>query len=50
MIYRIPPPFKKAEIDIITKKKIPWIVSKTCSSLEFGLPQDFVKPKKFNFS
>lgn len=40
--------FQKAEIDIIAQKeKILAIVEvKTRSSLEFGLPQDFVKPKK----
>ena len=40
--------FQKAEIDIIARKgKILAIVEvKTRSSLDFGLPQDFVKPKK----
>lgn len=40
--------FQKAEIDIIaTKENILTIVEvKTRSSLEFGLPQDFVNPKK----
>ncbi|WP_395050574.1 YraN family protein [Flavobacterium sp.] len=40
--------FQKAEIDIIAQKeKILAIVEvKTRSSLDFGLPQDFVKPKK----
>ncbi|MDN3675549.1 YraN family protein [Flavobacterium branchiarum] len=40
--------FQKAEIDIIaTKENILIIVEvKTRSSLEFGLPQDFVNPKK----
>jgi putative endonuclease len=40
--------FQKAEIDIIAQKgNILAIVEvKTRSSLDFGLPQDFVKPKK----
>lgn len=40
--------FQKAEIDIIAlKENILAIVEvKTRSSLDFGLPQDFVKPKK----
>ena len=40
--------FQKAEIDIIAQKENPLAVVevKTRSSLEFGLPQDFVKPKK----
>jgi putative endonuclease len=40
--------FQKAEIDIIAKKEevLAVIEVKTRSSLEFGLPQDFVKPKK----
>jgi putative endonuclease len=40
--------FQKAEIDIIaTKENILAIVEvKTRSSLDFGLPQDFVNPKK----
>lgn len=40
--------FQKAEIDIIAQKgNILVIVEvKTRSSLEFGLPQEFVKPKK----
>ena len=40
--------FQKAEIDIIAKKgNILAIVEvKTRSSIDFGLPQDFVKPKK----
>lgn len=40
--------FQKAEIDIIASKDniLAIIEVKTRSSLEFGLPQDFVKPKK----
>ncbi len=40
--------FQKAEIDIIAQKgNILAIVEvKTRSSIDFGLPQDFVKPKK----
>ena len=40
--------FQKAEIDIIAKTEntLAIIEVKTRSSLEFGLPQDFVKPKK----
>jgi putative endonuclease len=40
--------FQKAEIDIIAQKdsKIAVIEVKTRSSIDFGLPQDFVKPKK----
>lgn len=40
--------FQKAEIDIIAKKDNLLVVVevKTRSSLNFGLPQDFVKPKK----
>jgi putative endonuclease len=40
--------FQKAEIDIIAKKEsiLAIVEVKTRSSLEFGLPQDFVKPKK----
>ena len=40
--------FQKAEIDIIARKgNILAIVEvKTRSSIDFGLPQDFVKPKK----
>src|SRR6187402_1188003 len=40
--------FQKAEIDIIAKKEntLAIIEVKTRSSIEFGLPQDFVKPKK----
>ncbi|KAF2516167.1 YraN family protein [Flavobacterium foetidum] len=39
---------QKAEIDIIAKKDnvIAIVEVKTRSSLDFGLPQDFVKPKK----
>ncbi|HEU4495618.1 MAG TPA: YraN family protein [Flavobacterium sp.] len=40
--------FQKAELDIIAKKDgiLAAVEVKTRSSLEFGLPQDFVKPKK----
>ena len=40
--------FQKAEIDIIVKKEniLAVVEVKTRSSIEFGLPQDFVKPKK----
>lgn len=40
--------FQKAEVDIIAQKGVILAVVevKTRSSLEFGLPQDFVKPKK----
>jgi putative endonuclease len=40
--------FQKAEIDIIAKKgdTLAIVEVKTRSSLDFGLPQDFVKPKK----
>jgi len=40
--------FQKAEIDIIARKDSNLVVVevKTRSSIEFGLPQDFVKPKK----
>ena len=40
--------FLKAEIDIIAKKEniLAIVEVKTRSSIEFGLPQDFVKPKK----
>lgn len=40
--------FQKAEIDIIAKKETTLAVVevKTRSSIDFGLPQDFVKPKK----
>ena len=40
--------FQKAEIDIIAKKNniVAIIEVKTRSSIDFGLPQDFVKPKK----
>ena len=40
--------FQKAEIDIIAEKEsiLAIIEVKTRSSLSFGLPQDFVKPKK----
>lgn len=40
--------FDKAEIDIIAQKNTTLAVVevKTRSSIDFGLPQDFVKPKK----
>jgi putative endonuclease len=40
--------FQKAEIDIIALKENSLVVVevKTRSSIEYGLPQDFVKPKK----
>lgn len=40
--------YKKAEIDIIAQKEaiLAVIEVKTRSSIDFGLPQDFVKPKK----
>lgn len=40
--------FQKAEVDIIAKKETTLAVVevKTRSSIDFGLPQDFVKPKK----
>jgi putative endonuclease len=40
--------FQKAEIDIIALKEnsLAVVEVKTRSSIEYGLPQDFVKPKK----
>ena len=40
--------FDKAEIDIIARKEntLAIVEVKTRSSLDFGLPQEFVKPKK----
>jgi len=42
--------FQKAEIDIIAQKAavLAIVEVKTRSSIEFGLPQDFVKPKKIS--
>ncbi|MES2863362.1 MAG: YraN family protein [Bacteroidota bacterium] len=42
--------FQKAEVDIIAQKNaiLAVIEVKTRSSIDFGLPQDFVKPKKIN--
>ena len=43
--------FQKAEIDIIAQKEdvLAIVEVKTRSSTDFGLPQDFVKPKKIQF-
>ena len=40
--------FQKAEIDILAQKEniLAVVEVKTRSSLDFGVPQDFVKPKK----
>ena len=40
--------FQKAEVDIIAQKEnvLAVVEVKTRSSIDFGLPQDFVKPKK----
>ena len=40
--------FQKAEVDIIAQKEntLAIVEVKTSSTLDFGLPQDFVKPKK----
>lgn len=40
--------FQKAEVDIIAQKGtvLAIVEVKTRSSIDFGLPQDFVKPKK----
>lgn len=40
--------FQKAEIDIIARKAetVAIVEVKTRSSIDFGLPQEFVKPKK----
>ena len=40
--------FDKAEIDIIAQKEniLAVVEVKTRSTIEFGLPQEFVKPKK----
>jgi len=43
--------FQKAEIDIIAQKESVLVIVevKTRTSTDFGLPQDFVKPKKIQF-
>jgi putative endonuclease len=43
--------FQKAEIDIIAQKGtiLAVVEVKTRSTVDFGLPQDFVKPKKIQF-
>ena len=40
--------FQKAEVDVIAKREdvLAIVEVKTRSSVDFGLPQDFVKPKK----
>jgi putative endonuclease len=40
--------FQKAEVDVIAKKEdvLAIVEVKTRSSIDFGLPQDFVRPKK----
>lgn len=40
--------FQKAEVDIIARKEnvVAIVEVKTRSSIDFGLPQEFVKPKK----
>mgnify|MGYP006192974199 CR=1 FL=1 len=40
--------FQKAEVDIIAQKEntLAIVEVKTRSTIDFGLPQDFVKPKK----
>lgn len=40
--------FQKAEVDVIAKKSdvLAIVEVKTRSSIDFGMPQDFVKPKK----
>ncbi|MDI1254615.1 MAG: YraN family protein [Flavobacterium sp.] len=40
--------FQKAEVDVIAQKEniLAIIEVKTRTSIDFGLPQDFVKPKK----
>jgi putative endonuclease len=40
--------FQKAEVDVIAQKEdvLAIVEVKTRSSIDFGLPQDFVKPKK----
>ena len=40
--------FQKAEVDVIAKREdvLAIVEVKTRSSIDFGLPQDFVRPKK----
>lgn len=42
--------FEKAEIDVVAKKEdiLAVVEVKTRSSIDFGNPQDFVKPKQIN--
>jgi putative endonuclease len=43
--------FQKAEIDILAQKKTHLLLCRSQNAFffEFGLPQDFVKPKKSSF-
>ena len=43
--------FQKAEVDIIARKNnfLAVVEVKTRSNIDFGLPQDFVNPKKHAF-